>query len=101
MIQRRSRPSFSSDDEERLLAYMDVTRHLTINYAAAYGYGSPQYTLQTSLTGAIDKLAEQITGDPRFFWQRDHTSGGQASNPEGARARQERELRWQELRRKY
>ncbi len=101
MIQRRGKPSFSKDDEERLLAYMDVTRNLTINYGAAYGYHSPQYALKTSLTHAIDKLAEQITGDPRFFWQLHSTAGGLSSNPEGARARQERELRWRELRRKY
>jgi hypothetical protein len=80
---------------------MEVTRNLTINYAAAYGYHSPQYALKTSLTGAIDKLAEQITGDPQFFWLRGHSAGGQSSYPEGARARQERELRWLELRRKY
>jgi hypothetical protein len=98
MIQRRGRPGFSKDDEERLLAYMDVTRSLTINYAAAYGYHSPQYALKISLTVAIDKLAEQITGDPQFFWLSGHTSGGR---PEGATARQERALRWQELRRKY
>ena len=70
MIQRRGKPSFSKDDEERLLAYMQVTRNLTINYGAAYGYHSPQYALQTSLTGAIDKLCEQITGDPQFFLAR-------------------------------
>jgi hypothetical protein len=98
MIQRRTRPSFSKEDEERLLAYMQVTRHLSINYAAAYGYHSPQYALQTSLNDAIDKLAEQITGDPKFFWQMGHIAGGR---PEGLSPRQERELRWQELRRKY
>ena len=98
MIQRRGKPSFSKDDEERLLAYMDVTRSLTINYAAAYGYHSPQYALKTSLNAAIDKLAEQITGDPQFFWLSGHTSGGR---PEGLNPRQERELRWRELRRKY
>ena len=98
MIQRRTRPSFSRDDEERLLAYMQVTRRLSINYAAAYGFHSQQYALQTSLNDAIDKLAEQITGDPQFFWQMGHTAGGR---PEGLSPRQERELRWQELRRKY
>ncbi len=101
MIQRRGKPSFSKDDEERLLAYMDVTRNLTINYAAAYGYHSPQYSLSTSLTGAIDKLAEHITGNPQFFWLSGHTSGGLSPHEEGARARKERELRWRELRRKY
>jgi hypothetical protein len=101
MIQRQTRPGFSKEDEERLLAYMDVTRHLSINYGAAYGFRSPQYALKTSLNEAIDKLAEQITGDPQFFWLSGHTSGGQSSNEEGVRARQERELHWRELRRKY
>ena len=98
LIQRRCRPSFSKDDEERLLAYMDVTRRLTISYGAAYGYHSPQYALSTSLSGAIDKLAEQLTGDPKFLWQMGHTAGGR---PGEICPRQERELRWRELRRKY
>ena len=101
MIQRRGKPSFSKDDEERLLAYMDVTRDLSIKYGAAYGFHSQQYALHTSLNVAIDKLAEHMTGDPRFFWQFKSTAGGLPSNPEGLSARQERELRWQELRRKY
>jgi hypothetical protein len=98
MIQRRTRPSFSKDDEERLLAYMQVTRHLSINYGAAYGFHSPEYALKTSLNEAIDKMAEQITGDPKFFILSGHTAGGL---PGGLSPRQERELRWQELRRKY
>lgn len=98
MIERRGKPSFSKDDEERLLAYLQVARHLSINYGAAYGYHSPQYDLHTSLNEAIDKLAEQMTGDPKFFWQLGHTAGGR---PGEMNPRQERELRWQELRRKY
>ena len=101
MIQRKCRPSFTKDDEERLLAYMHVTRNLAINYGAAYGFHSPQYTLVTSLNGAIVKLAEHVTGNPRFFWQQHHSAGGLPSHEEGSRSRQERELRWQELRRKY
>ncbi len=97
MIQRRGKPSFSKDDEERLLAYMDVTRYLTISYGAAYGYHSPQYALSTSLSGAIDNLAEQLTGNPQFFWSSGHSAGGQP----GPNPRHERELRWRELRRKY
>lgn len=77
---------------------MDVTRHLSINYGAAYGFHSPQYALKTSLNEAIDKLAEHITGDPKFFMLSHHTAGGR---PEGLSPRQERELRWHELRRKY
>lgn len=101
MIQRKCRPNFSKDDEERLLAYMQVTRHLSINYGAAYGFHSPQYALKTSLNEAIDKLAEQITGDPNFFMPSHHSAGGQPFPSERALARQERELRWRELRRKY
>ena len=97
MIQRRGKPSFSKDDEERLLAYMDVTRDLSIKYGAAYGFHSQQYALHTSLNAAIDKLAEQMTGDLKFFWSAHHSAGGQP----GPNPRQERELRWRELRRKY
>ena len=98
MIQRRGKSSFSKDDEERLLAYMDVTRSLAISYGASYGFHAPQYTLATSLHVAIDRIAEDITGDAKFFWQQGHSIGG---GPEGINPRQERELRWQELRRKY
>ena len=101
MIQRRGKPSFTKDDEERLLAYMDVTRNLAINYGAAYGFHSPQYTLVASLNGAIDTLAEYMTGDPKFFWQQHHSAGGLSSHEAGSRSRQERKLRWRELRRKY
>lgn len=98
MIQRRGRPSFSKDDEERLLAFMEVTRYLSICYGAAYGFHSRQYALHTSLNTAIDKLAEQLTGDRRFYAAAEHSAGGQA---EGLTPRQERELRWRELRLKY
>ena len=101
VIQRKCRPGFSKDDEERLLAFMDVTRHLAINYGAAYGFHSPQYALKTSLNEAIDRLAEQITGDPQFFMSGHHSAGGQPTPSNTALARQERELRWQALRRKY
>jgi len=98
MIQRRGRSSFSKDDEERLLAFMQVTRYLSIRYGAAYGFHSPQYALHTSLNTAIDKLAEHMTGDPRFFWSAHHSAGGRSDE---LTPRQERELRWRELRVKY
>jgi hypothetical protein len=98
MIQRRGKPSFSKDNEERLLAHMQVTRYLSISYGAAYGFHSQQYALHTSLNAAIDKLAEHMTGDPKFFWSAHHSAGG---SPEGLSPRQARELRWRELRRKY
>jgi hypothetical protein len=97
-MQRRGRPGFSKDDEERLLAFMDVTRYLSIRYGAAYGFHSQEYALHTSLNVAIDKLAEHMTSDPRFFVSPGHSTGG---GPEGISPRQERELRWRNLRLKY
>ena len=101
MIQRRGKPSFSKNDEELLLAYMNEARRLAINYSSASKYDSPQHVVGQSLMAAIDKLAEQITGDPRFFWSVHPSIGGPHPNAEGISARQERELRWLELRRKY
>lgn len=98
MIQRRGRPSFSKDDEERLLAFMEVTRYLSIRYGAAYGFHSQQYALHTSLNMAIDQLAEHMTGDPRFFSSAHHSIGG---GPDKLTPRQERELRWWKLQLKY
>jgi hypothetical protein len=51
MIQRRGRPGFSTEDEERLLAFMEVTRYQSIRYGAAYGFHSQQYALHTSEYG--------------------------------------------------
>lgn len=98
MIQRKCRSSFSKDDEERLLAFMEVTRYLSIRYGAAHGFHSQQHALHTSLNTAIDKLAEQLTGDPRLYSSHHHTAGGRVQE---ITPKQERELRWQELRFKY
>ncbi len=94
-------PSFSHEDEERLLAFMDVTRELNIRYRSASSFGSPQDELSSSLQTALDKLGEHITGEPQLFLPPHATAGGQQSNPEEARARNVRQLLWRELRRKY
>jgi hypothetical protein len=101
MIQRRGSPSFSHEDEERLLAFMSVTRELSIRYGSAYGFHSKQNELHTALNTAIDKLGEHITGDPQLFLPPHATAGARQANPEGNRAKQVRELLWRELRIKY
>ena len=98
MIQRRGGPSFSREDEERLLAFMQVTRHLNVYYGAASVFSSPQHALSEALTGAIDKLGEHITGEPRLFVMDHHSIGGA---PERASSKHVRELLWRELRLKY
>jgi hypothetical protein len=94
-------PSFSHEDEERLLAFMDVTRELSIRYGSAYGFHSKQNELHTALNAAIDRLGEHITGDPRLFLPHNGTAGGQQANPEAVRTRAVRQLLWKELRVKY
>ena len=101
MIQRKCMPHFSHEDEERLLAFMSVTRELSIRYGSAYSFHSKQNELHTALNAAIDKLGEHITGDPRLFLPLPGTAGGKQVNPEASRAKQVRELLWRELRIKY
>ena len=98
MIQRRGGPRFSREDEERLLAFMQVTRDLNVYYGAASVFDSPQHVLSSSLTSAIDKLGEHITGVPRLFLP-DNPSIGRPS--EGVSPKQIRALLWKELRLKY
>jgi hypothetical protein len=94
-------PSFSHEDEERLLAFMSVTRELNIRYRSASSFGSPQDELSSSLQSALDKLGEHITGDPQLFLPPHATAGARQANPEGNRTKQVRELLWRELRIKY
>lgn len=98
MIQRRGSPSFSKEDEERLLAFMQVTRQLNVYYGAASDFNSPQHVLSETLTSAIDKLGEHISGVPRIFLPDEYGIGrpSEATGPKQIRA-----LLWKELRLKY
>lgn len=101
MIQRRGGPSCSREDEERLLAFMQVTRDLNNYYGAASVFDSPQHVLSSTLASALDKLGEHITGVPRIFLPLPSTAGAQQANAEWGRAREVRQLLWRELRLKY
>jgi hypothetical protein len=37
---------------------------------AAAGYGSERYEKCEALRKAIDALAEELTGDPEFYWNK-------------------------------
>jgi hypothetical protein len=91
-------PSFSHEDEERLLAFMQVTRDLSISYGSAYGFHSKQNELHTALNSAIDKLGEHITGDARIFLPDEYGIG---RPPAGPGPKHVRQLLWRELRLKY
>ena len=98
MIQRRGSPSFSKEEEERLLAFMHVTRELNVYYGAASDFSSPQHALSESLTLAIDNLGEHISGVPKLFLPDGYGIGrpSEATSPKQIRA-----LLWRELRLKY
>lgn len=90
--------SFSKEDEERLLAFMEVTRHLNVYYGAASNFHSPQHALSEALRNAIDKLGEHITGVPQIFLPDSHGIG---RGNEPTSPKQVRQLLWKELRRRY
>ena len=98
MIQRRGGPRFSKEEEERLLAFMEVTRQLNVYYGAASVFGSPQHVLSETLTNAIDQLGEHISGVPKLFLPDGYGIGrpSEATSPKQIRA-----LLWRELRLKY
>jgi hypothetical protein len=91
-------PSFSKEDEERLLAFMEVTRHLNIYYGAASVFSSPQHALSQTLTDSIDKLGEHISGVPKLFLP---DSSGIGRPNEATSPKQIRALLWKELRMKH
>jgi hypothetical protein len=55
---------------------MRTVRHDALICGAAAGYGSPRHRNCEALAGAIDALAEELTGDPEFFWDKPAAGAG-------------------------
>ena len=55
---------------------MRTVRHGTLICGAAAGYGSSRHRKCETLTAAIDALAEELTGDPEFYWNKPATGTG-------------------------
>jgi hypothetical protein len=49
---------------------MRSARHEAILYGAATGFGSASHQKVEALTKAIDALAEELAGDPQFYWKK-------------------------------
>jgi hypothetical protein len=62
------RPSFEGHDRVTLLEFMERARHLALLCGAAAGYHSARHEKCEALQKAIDALAEDLTGDPQFYW---------------------------------
>jgi len=53
-----------------LLAAMRTARYDAGICGAAAGYGSARHRKSDALQKAIDALAEELTGDPEFYWDK-------------------------------
>jgi hypothetical protein len=58
---------------------MRTARYDAIMCGAAAGYGSEGYRKSEALQKAIDALAEELTGDPEFYWSKPALGQGDAS----------------------
>jgi hypothetical protein len=77
MVRRGRRPSFGPSETARLLGAMRTARYDALLCGAAAGYGSARHRKCEALQQAIDALAEELTGDPEFFW--DKPSAGRSA----------------------
>jgi hypothetical protein len=64
----------------RLLGGMRSVRYYAILCGAAAGYNSPRYGKTDALRKAIDTLAEDLTGDGQFYWDKVAVAESQAKN---------------------
>lgn len=81
MSRRRGRHMvFMKPELDALLAALDQARTKTIFCGSAAGYGTQRWNKCHVLTGAIDDLAEELTGHREYFW-----STGSGAAPPGWR----------------
>jgi hypothetical protein len=59
---------------------MRNVRHYAILCGAAAGFGSPRHQKVQALRAAIDALAEDLTADPKFYWEKPAVSLKQAKD---------------------
>lgn len=61
--------------KEQVLKKLQAGRQGAIQVHAEAKINSDEYRAATAVTGAIDDLAEQLTGDETFFHLKPHSSG--------------------------
>jgi hypothetical protein len=62
-------------NKEQVLKKLQAGRHGAIQVRAEAKINSEEYRAATAVTGAIDELAEQLTGEKTFFHHKPHSSG--------------------------
>ncbi len=81
MTRRRARhPYFGPQQTADLLGAMRSARKYAIYCGASAGYGTPRHQKTEALQKAIDALAEELTGDPKFYWDPIAVSQSQAKD---------------------
>lgn len=63
-------------NKEQVLKKLQAGRQGAIQVHTEANINSDAYRAATAVTGAIDDLAEQLTGDVTFFHLKPHSSGG-------------------------
>ena len=76
MIRRPLQPSFGPGEKERLLTLLGDARHLVILFGASQPLNSETRPYVDTVKTSVDKLAEHLTGDPRYYWHKGHSAGG-------------------------
>jgi hypothetical protein len=67
MIRRPLRLSFGATDEERLIEALRMARELVIRCQQAQPFQSERRHRCEAVSVSIDALAEDLTGDRKFF----------------------------------
>jgi len=74
MVRRALRPSFSRNDQTRLMQALRDARHLALIRGESVGFGSEQHVASRDLKDAIDRFAQHIMGDSEYFWTPLHST---------------------------
>jgi hypothetical protein len=67
MIRRPLRPTFPHSLHEPFLAVLERARDFAIQFRSAQKFGSDAMAKADALTQAIDRMAEELIGDPKHF----------------------------------
>ncbi|MFZ5674428.1 MAG: hypothetical protein ACOZAM_15840 [Pseudomonadota bacterium] len=70
MIRRARRPSFSHDELPMLLDALRDARMWTLKYEHSHDFHSDMRPICEAVTKSIDRLGEELTGDPEYFWRK-------------------------------
>jgi hypothetical protein len=76
VVHRQLRPHFGPHEKEQLLATLGHARTLVLLYGASQRSNSGSQPVVDAMKTAADNLAEHLTGNPRYYWQKPHAAGG-------------------------